>query len=299
LWDKAAAMLIGHLEGSKTNGTMEGYMYYDLAQEHCKEFGTCQDENAGVAVNDQLISLLYTGRGAVLANSCSSLRKAADEISSLLLVPVIQGALITSIRLSNSEGNADLHRAEAYVYSRALLPLIDDASRAAATKVDSNLGVSAPQSTKNTASEVWSSLAKAYPRMNVDCDMVGDVGDNDACTGVVYESGKGNTVWIIVGVALGICVACCLCIFVRSRKETRKLPENNPKFTTSEAGEMNHSMDLLEKAFSTNTRPRTPPSRETVALTEDLYSDASPTEDDDFEDAPALKSRMESAPDII
>jgi hypothetical protein len=297
-WDRAAAMLIGHMEGIETNGTKEGYMYYDLAQEHCKEFGTCQNDNTGVAVNDRLITLLYSGRGAVLGNSCKGLRKAADEISSLLLVPVIQGALVSSIRLSKSnDPDAALHRAEAYVYSRAILPLVDDASRNAATKIDTNLGVPGPTNTKNTASEVFSSFAKVYPKMGVDCDMIGESSGNDACTGVVYESGmEKSTLWIIVGAVAAFCIACCCYIKMRSKKKKAK-PENNPEFVQSD-GELNHSMDLLEKAFSSNTRPRTSQSAETVALTEGML-DASPTDDEDFEEATALKSRMGSSPDII
>ncbi len=84
---------------------------------------------------------------------------------------------------------------------------------------------------------------------------------------------------------------------MRSKKKNAK-PENNPEFVQSD-GELNHSMDLLEKAFSSNTRPRTSQSAETVALTEDMVNDASPTDDDDFEEATALKSRMGSSPDII
>jgi hypothetical protein len=301
-WDKAAAMMIGHLEGTETNGTVEGYMYYNLAQEHCKSFGTCLEDNTGVAVNDQLVSLLYSGRGAVLGNSCRGLKKAADEISSLLLVPVIQGALLSSIRLSSSTDlDAPLHRAEAYVYSRALLPLVDDANRDAATTIDNHLGVPGPQSTKNTASEVFASFAKVYPRLGVDCDMVGDVGGYDACSGVVYESSgmDKKLMWIIIGASVGFCVCCCCVLAIRSRGGKTTLPENNPKFVASEEGELNHSMDLLEKAFSTNTRPRASTSTETVPLAQDMHTDASPLDDDDFEEAQALKSSMGADPDII
>ena len=88
----------------------------------------------------------------------------------------------------------------------------------------------------------------------------------------------------------------------RRRKRTAKLAENNPKFVAHETGELNHSMDLLEKAFSTNSgMVRTPNSQETVALAEDMHNDASPSaDDDDFEEVTALKSHMDrSESDII
>jgi len=83
------------------------------------------------------------------------------------------------------------------------------------------------------------------------------------------------------------------------RKKRKRLPENNPRFIHTTTGELNHSMDLLEKAFSSNSRPRTSPTAETVALAEDLHNDASALDDDDFEEATALKSRMNFGPDII
>lgn len=293
-WDRTAATLIGHLEGTKGNGTVEGYMFYDLAQEHCVEFGTCSSDVTMVEGNDELVTLLYTGRGAAVSNSCRAQRKAADEIAALLLVPVIQGALSTSAALSKGD-DAQL-RAEAYVYSRALLPLMQN--RGAAEKLDEYLGTPGPSNTKHTAAEVYSALATAYPDMGVDCEDIGDAQGYDPCAGVKYDSGVSSTVWIVVGVVGGVLLLSCCCYFyMRSRAKVTKLPENNPKFVVSERGELNHSMDLLEKAFSsTSTQSRTPPS-ETDALND--FHDASPSEDEDFDDVVALNTKLDSNPDII
>ncbi len=298
-WDRGAALLIGSLEGSKTNGTQEGYMYYDLAQEYCKEFGTCKDAKTGVTINEQLVTLLYSGRGAALSNSCSAIRKAANEISTLILVPIIQGVLHSAILLSRSSGpESDLNRARGYVYSRAVLPLVAGADMEASQIIDKHLGFPPPSSTRNTVSEVFSSFAKAYPKMDVDCELIGHIDGNDPCDGVIY--GPENMVWIIVGSVVGACLFCACCYMWRRQKKVAKLPENNPRFVASETGELNHSMDLLEKAFSTNSRICTPNSGETVALAEDMHNDSSPGDDDDFEEVISLKSRMDlSDADII
>lgn len=299
-WDRGAAMLIGSLEGSKTNGTQEGYMFYDLAQEYCRDFGTCKDVKTGVTINEELVTLLYTGRGAALSNNCGQLRKAASEISRLLLVPIIEGTLYSAIHIAKSKGTeAELHRANGYVYSRALLPLVAGANTDASQTIDKQLGFPPPSSTRNLVSDVFSALAKAYPSMNVDCEAIGDIEGNDPCDGVVY--GPDNLTWIIIGLVLGAMLLCMGYILWRRRKKVAKLPENNPRFVTSETGELNHSMDLLEKAFSSTSRVCTPGSGETVALAEDMHNDASPLDDDDdFEEITALKSRMESSDaDII
>jgi hypothetical protein len=293
-WDRVAATLIGHLEGTKTNGTVEGYMFYDLAQEHCVEFGTCLSNVTNVQSNEELVTLLYTGRGAALDNSCRALRKATDEIATLLLIPIIQGTLSTSAALSNGD-NAQL-RAEAYVYSRALLPMMHN--RGAADKLNEYLGIPGPSNVRQTAAEAYSALATAYPDMGVDCEEIGDAEGYDPCSGVVYDTGVSDTVWIIVGVLGGIAlVSCGYFFYKRSRARVAKLPENNPKFIKSEVGELNHSMDLLERAFSsTSTQSQTPPP-ETYALND--FRDASPSDDEDFDDVVALKTKLESNPDII
>jgi hypothetical protein len=302
-WDKVAAELIGHLEGTKTDGSVEGYMFYDLSQEHCVEFGTCQADVTGVEVNDELVSLLYTGRGAVIDNSCQAIRKAADELSSLLLVPIIQGALSSAIGLS--KGEDERLRAEGYVYSRALVPLVR--KRDAANKLEEYLGATPPRNTHNSASAVFSALATAYPDMGVDCNMIGEAAGDDPCSGVV--TGVSDTVWIIVGVLGGLLViGCCFFFYRRRRRATSNLPENNPKFVESQ-GELNHSMDLLEKAFAsthhvsptTTDRDSTPrtlsPHSETEAL--NAFHDASPVDDEDFDSVPSLSARLNADADII
>ena len=72
-----------------------------------------------------------------------------------------------------------------------------------------------------------------------------------------------------------------------------KLPENNPTFVASD-GELNHSMDLLQKAFSGNMRPPT----ETTGLTIG-HNDASPTDDEDFHEATDSSEYTPDNPDII
>lgn len=286
-WDQGAAFLIGSIEGTKANGTHDGYMFYDLAQEHCRDFGTCLPDNTGVVINDRLISLLYTGRGALLSNSCGSVRKAVNSISSLLLVPVIQGALSSAVKISKSRGSdADVYRAESFAYSRALLPLVAASDRGASQKIEMFLGFPGPSSTRQTVSEVFSAFAKVYPDMNVDCELIGTIDGNDPCQGVVSNQESDQLLWIILGTVLGFFALCCCVFYLRTRKQTHQLlPENNPRFIIPETGELNHSMDLLEKAFSSASRSRvTTASAEMAALTEDMYTDASSGVDDDSED---------------
>jgi len=259
-WDRAAALLIGSLEGTEKNGTSEGYMFYDLAQEHCVEFGTCIDETTTVQFNEELISLLYTGRGAALSNSCRALEKAADELSSLLLVPVIQGALSASTTLS-AENKLE-KRAEAYVYGRALVPFVR--KRDAANDIDFYFGNPAPADKRHTQQKIYAALATAYPNMNIDCEDIGVSNGIDTCSGVVYVS---DYLRIVGGVVAVILLLCCGVFGVKRYRQKSKLRKSEElrtstrRFTLPRRRESNnHSMDLLEKAFSRPSPSTTPES---------------------------------------
>lgn len=315
-WDRAAAILIGSLEGTEKNGSVEGYMFFDLAQEYCLEFGTCVDGTINNDINEDLISLLYTGRGAALGKSCRALEKAADELSSLLLIPIIQGALSSSAVLTKGENLQQ--RAEAYVYSRALIPFVR--RRDAAKDLDHYLGNPGPSDKRHTASKTYAALATAYPRMEVDCEEIGIAHGIDTCSGVVYVT---DYIWYVIGTAVFLQSLCCGGFFYfRRKKRTARRPENNPKFIPSN-GEMNyhhsmtnHSMDLLEKAFTSkrsSKHSRTPSSSpddtdeeiealnrryidsraSVLNITGDTFSD----EDDSFDEVVALTSAK--AGDII
>lgn len=312
-WDRAAAILIGSLEGTEENGTSEGYMVYDLAQEYCSEFGTCSGDATSAKLNEDIVSLLYTGRGAVLTDSCRALEKAADELSVLLLIPVIQGALSSSLVLST---NDDLElRAEAYVYGRALVPFVRN--RNAANDIDSYLTNPGPSDKRHTAQKVYAALATAYPNMNVDCEDIGTSSGIDTCEGVVYVT---DYIWYVVGAVAALLIVICG-LYYRSRKRrSAAKPENNPRFVASR-GEMNHeannahSMDLLEKAFKSRTHNTTDSSHsddsgEAELLNkkflddraEELEIDEFDDEDDDvLNEAIALtkRGRREKMSDII
>merc|ERR1712159_689448 len=103
----------------------------------------------------------------------------------------------------------------------------------------------------------------------------------DPCAGVVYMS---DYTWIFVGVACGLSlILLCICFFYFRRRKAARLPENNPNFAPA-SGELNHSMDLLEKAFSPNRNiPTTQLPSETEALNKNLTDDEDDS-DEHFED---------------
>jgi hypothetical protein len=249
-WDRAAALLIGSLEGAESGGSGSGLLFHALANERCAQFNTCID--AGKAdVNERLISLLYTGRGAITGRSCGALRKSVMEIEPLLLVPLIQSTLHYALANGKlSKGTQNPGFAAGYVFSRSLLPLVDDVNRDAAAKIDRNMNFQFDEApVKNGASEVFAEFSKVYGPMGVDCELVGTGDSFDACKGAAKPGGPKDTyVGLIVGLVVGILAVIgivWILFFAKKNRKMKKELESRPIFVTPTKGELNHDADFL------------------------------------------------------
>jgi hypothetical protein len=233
--DKAAAFLIGYLEGSEDGGSGYGYLHYDLAQEYCQEFGTCT-ANGAAAVNDQWISLLYSARGAAMSRSCDALRKETKQMESVLMVPVIQATISAAARLS-SPGYTDQDEAEAFIFSRALLPLLEKVDPSASESIGAALHLNGRPASKMIGREVITILAGVYDELGIDCRLIGKTGTYDACeaydpTSTVPTAEEGRSykytfLWATIGVFVS------LSMFLVFRNSTTKIvPDGEINYTT-------------------------------------------------------------------
>ena len=288
-WDQGAALWVGSLKDTESDAAInpKGYFYYDLAQEHCREFGTCEPDGSSSPINDKLLALWFTGRSAISRGGCSTARDVVQKISKLLLVPVVQGVLSSSIHLQrHSKKTVDVDRAIAFVYSRAVLPLVASVDADVAKLIDSHLGFPAPLSSRRTAEQVFSALAQVYSEMGIDCRLIGTMDGFNACHGGKIPS-PAKWIWATLGSLLLLVAVGGGAVYMRHRKVVKRLPENNPRFIIPVTGEMNHSMDLLEKAFSSKTHLQSGCSiaEEKRALTQNVYSEASSVDADDTSSA--------------
>ncbi len=283
-WDEAAAFLIGSLEGSSVNGSSDGRLIFALANSQCDEFATCSTPGYS-SLNDQIISLLYTGRGAYIGASCSALLKAAKELQAILLVPLIQGTLSTSIELHQiGQASSSSLVSDGYVLSSSVLPLVDDADRGAATTISSNLPLSFnTEPVPDGVAAIFAAFAQAYMGIGVDCTLVGVAYNINACTAEYAGSNGGINTGLVVGIPVGIigfAALVWLLFFAKRKIEKKELPESAPIFVPSN-GVFNHG--------------------DTELLNGEHY-DASPATDDDqenFEDADLIPPQEESDLKIV
>jgi len=208
-WDKAAAYLAG------SNGrTKHGLMHFALADNRCAQFGTCDTDGKSQA-GKKLTTLLYAGRAEINGKACSALSKTIEEIVPVLFVPLIQGTLRYAVELNKGTNvfgattNGDV--AEGYIYSRSILPLVEDANRESAVIIDRNFDWPDATSTIRTnTDEIFDAFSKAYKGLKVDCKMVGETSGFSACEGARYserEEGGGDNTGMIVGIIVGVIAA--------------------------------------------------------------------------------------------
>jgi len=249
-WDKGAAYIIGHLEGTQTGGSDDGRLFLALSKKYCNEFGTCSTSSqSGSSVANKILSLLYAGRGALPSESCREVRTAANELESLLLIPLIQATLSYSLntKVQHSAGHSD--QVEAFVYASAVLPLIEDVDRDAAQKIKSNLEVlGSPLQDGDSA--VMSAFSGVYSGLGVQCQYIGFTHGMDTCSGAGNSMNRNTPIGLIVGIVLCVlAIIASLLLWRAKRKSLRK--ENNPTFVTPQ-GELNHTEDLLRKSNAAN-----------------------------------------------
>ena len=255
-WDKAAAFIVGSMEGTiqEPYSTRPGVFLWGIGKKYCIEFGTCRNIITGdVLVNQEILSLLYTGRGAVGAQSCEALEKAANEMTLLLRVPLFQTAFSELLSASDIRSDArDGYHARAYSSAQALLPLISQSNRDNANTISTNLDFEGPLlgginpgdtvERENTLI-VGNALTQGVSDLNVNCELIGATVNVQPCTGD-FSTSRDKTIPIIIGIVLGAILGGALAVFLFLWKARKARSEDDEKaeFIRNDAGVMdNHS----------------------------------------------------------
>mmetsp|Transcript_4225 Transcript_4225/g.8581 ORF Transcript_4225/g.8581 Transcript_4225/m.8581 type:complete len:2196 (-) Transcript_4225:58-6645(-) len=274
-WDRAAAYLIGYLEGpGAAAGTDEGRLVWGLAKSVCNEWGTCSATVAGNAVaNEKILSLLYSGRGALTSgrsNACPGLKNAVSELQTVLRGPLIQGAISAVVRTFESPGgvNKEMEHAKAHALANAILPLIAVRNRNAASTIRTNLDFDG-EPLSSGLTEVVDSFTNSLNGLGVNCGDVGVSETVDACTGQVKE--RSNTLLIIIIIVL-TCATLGIAILAYQKRRNNKT-KDAPVFVPNEKGEMSHS-EVIGNGSSARSDAQ-----------DIMHNDADAAADDDFEHA--------------
>lgn len=242
-WDKSAALLVGSIEGSSYGGKANGQSFFALAKMRCREFDDCDDEGLS-EVNKKLYSLFYTGKGEIQGSGCNAFSRTVKKIESTLLIPLIQSNLVYSLINDKEKDPSSSKFAMGYIFSRAVLPLVEDVSREQAQIIDKNMDFQfAVKPVVDGASAVFNAFAKVYSGLNVNCKDIGNpIWDGvsiDPCAGagsIKVKKSSAITTFLILLPILAIAGIVSL-FFVRRHLRRRRLKreEEAPIFHPSQA----------------------------------------------------------------
>jgi hypothetical protein len=181
-FEEGAALFIGGLEGpTGTNGN--GFMPYTLADKRCISFKTCGSigtELTGVGyVNIQIINLFNQFKTLSNTTNCTAtaptLLPIVTRITQLMKVPVVQGTLLYSEKISSATGEVPYAvRAEAAVFAAAVLPYVHKCNKASAAIIYKEIST-------GKGAKVFTKIKKAFEKnykcMGILCSDVGGIID--------------------------------------------------------------------------------------------------------------------------
>jgi len=176
-WDVAVAYYTGSLEGD--NGAGAGKLAYALADKRCVNFRTCGRDGDKVTGSSQVNILINnnfkTGQGKLTKGECEAAQEEKDTIETLMLVPLIQGALRYAWVTAN-EPYSETSEAEGAVFAMAVVPVVHACDADAAKVISDNLMVG--QSNSADFAAVKEAFESTYECMGIDGCMVGGLYDS-------------------------------------------------------------------------------------------------------------------------
>lgn len=227
-WDEAVAFYAGSKTRGKGYGILEseaGNLQYRLADKRCINFKTCANGFSGTSKTNQDIFALFNlgkeeaKKSAVAASTadCAQLNTLKEKISTLSLVPFVQGTLRYLYKTRNDDsGRSAKQVGELWAFATAILPFVAEADANAAEMLYRRAWQL--DFTSNSYEEIKSALEATYPKLGagagvglVTCEAVGDLyggttDDTLLSAGTCYSSSSTSNDEVDVGLAAGLSV---------------------------------------------------------------------------------------------
>jgi hypothetical protein len=228
-WDEAVAFYAGSKTRGKGYGILEseaGKLQYRLADKRCINFKTCANGFSGTSkANQDIFALFNLGKeearkSAVAASTadCAQLNTLKEKISTLSLVPFVQGTLRYLYKTRNDDsGRSAKQVGELWAFATAILPFVAEADANTAEMLYRRAWQL--DFTSNSYEEIKSALEATYPKLGagagvglVTCEAVGDLyggttDDTLLSAGTCYSSSSTSKDEVDVGLAVGLSVA--------------------------------------------------------------------------------------------
>ena len=242
-WDEAVAFYAGSTVGGSYGTSSTGKLQFALADKRCKNFKTCTNGfSGGSQVNADILALFNAGKeaartGVKADGDCDTLDSLMDKISSLSLVPFVQGVM-RYLYKTKSVASAK-EAGELWAFATAVLPFVNEVDSVAAEKLYQRAWKL--DFSTNSYEDIKSGVESTLTRLGagdgvglVTCSMVGDLYDgtvlsNDGCSDSSSSSKSDKEIELGVGLGLGLplCASLVLVVYlsIARNRNQRKFEE--------------------------------------------------------------------------
>ncbi|KAL7554731.1 hypothetical protein ACHAWF_018259 [Thalassiosira exigua] len=170
-WDEAVASTVGSAEGMEEGGSsIDGYLFFQLAQEICEHFDTCDPDGQSV-VNKRIMTEFTNGQEKLKNNLCAEAKESSLEIERSLQA-ILVDHLAYHVKFADSGGN-ERSCLIAYVTRNALIPLIRPINETAAITIETNIGATASSCRVDDVDAVFDALKGFVLAKGISCSMIG------------------------------------------------------------------------------------------------------------------------------
>lgn len=190
-WDNAVASAVGWAEGSEDGGSsIDGYLFFQLAEELCEHFGSC-DPNGESVVNQKLMAEFNYGQDKLKENDCAGAKLAKDAIEKYLQAILVDN-LAYHARFADSNRD-DRHCLMAHVSKNALVPLVRPIDTDAADKIEANIDANSNKCRVDDVEAVYQALNTFVVKSDIDCSWLGSSVCDGTSTTIDFENDSEYT----------------------------------------------------------------------------------------------------------
>jgi len=193
-WDSAVAAYVGSSEGEESGGSdVSGFLLFQLAQELCTAFGSCEDGGSNSIINKNIMQEFTAGQTALGSSQCEGVASATSNIAKL-----IQAILVDLLAYHAKVSEDEVHCHLAHVSASALVPHLRSNidTESLADTIQSNIEVNMGKCQVVDVEAIYRSLNTYVTFMDIDCALLGStVCDGTSMTpdSIGYENNADYT----------------------------------------------------------------------------------------------------------
>ena len=173
LWDQGVAVLVGSIEGESALGNEynKGLSWFALGDELCRIFHCGDGDFDNPSYRKKMIDNIKFGRDFIRSGRCKAVHNKVIAMESLLIIPMLQGILFHTHKLS-IDRNAEQY-AHVFAYGLAVLPFLNVLSEEDTSIIQQSLSDQDFEFDESHAEKIWTAVTLSISGLGIDCKDIG------------------------------------------------------------------------------------------------------------------------------